>query len=111
RLRCGRPPRHDLPLRGPPFPGAILTMVLDIIGVVITFLAVGVGAWFIGPYLHRVFTGRRVFLSPVVRPVEPGFYWLGGVQGGGVSTGWAESRRRGSRPGFAIWWQCWWFRW
>jgi potassium-transporting ATPase potassium-binding subunit len=55
-------------------------MVLDIIGVAITFLAVGVGAWFIGPYLHRVFTGQRVFLRPVVRPVERGFYWLAGIK-------------------------------
>lgn len=55
-------------------------MALDIIGVAITFLAVGVGAWFIGPYLHRVFTGQRVFLRPVVRPVERGFYWLAGIK-------------------------------
>jgi K+-transporting ATPase ATPase A chain len=55
-------------------------MVLDIIGVVITFLAVFVGAWFVGPYLHRVFTGQRVFLTPVVRPVERGFYWLSGIR-------------------------------
>ena len=61
-------------------------MVLDIIGVVITFLAVGVGAWFTGPYLHRVFTGQRVFLSPVVRPVERGFYWLGGIKEDGEQT-------------------------
>ncbi len=45
-------------------------MVLDIIGVVITFLAVGVGAWLIGPWLVKVFQGERVFLSPIVRPVE-----------------------------------------
>jgi K+-transporting ATPase ATPase A chain len=55
-------------------------MVLDIIGVAITFVLVGVGAWFIGPYLHRVFTGERVLLSPVVRPVERGFYWLSGIK-------------------------------
>src|SRR3984893_12100153 len=55
-------------------------MVLDILGVAVTFLAVFVGAWFIGPYLHRVFTGERVFLSPVVRPVERGFYWLSGIR-------------------------------
>jgi K+-transporting ATPase ATPase A chain len=55
-------------------------MVLDIIGVAVTFLAVFVGAWFIGPYLHRVFTGERVFLSPVVRPIERGFYWLSGIR-------------------------------
>ncbi|HKF19727.1 MAG TPA: potassium-transporting ATPase subunit KdpA [Candidatus Dormibacteraeota bacterium] len=61
-------------------------MVLDIVGVAITFLAVGIGAWFIGPYLHRVFTGQRVFLSPVVRPVERGFYWLGGIKEDGEQT-------------------------
>src|SRR5215470_764378 len=55
-------------------------MVLDLIGIAITFLAVFVAAWFIGPYLHRVFTGQRVFLSPVVRPVERGFYWLSGIK-------------------------------
>lgn len=40
-------------------------MVLDIIGVAITFLAVAVGAWFLAPYLVKVFQGQRVFLSPV----------------------------------------------
>jgi K+-transporting ATPase ATPase A chain len=55
-------------------------LILDIIGVAVTFLAVFVGAWFIGPYLHRVFTGQRVFLSPVVRPVERGAYWLTGIR-------------------------------
>lgn len=55
-------------------------MVLDIIGVSATFLAVFLGAWFIGPYLHRVFTGQRVFLAPVVRPVERGFYWISGIK-------------------------------
>ena len=55
-------------------------MVLDVIGVAVTFLAVFVGAWFIGPYLHRVFTGQRVFLSPVAHPMERGFYWLSGIR-------------------------------
>jgi K+-transporting ATPase ATPase A chain len=55
-------------------------VVLDVIGVAITFLAVFVGAWFIGPFLASVFTGQRVFLSPVVRPVERGFYWLSGIR-------------------------------
>jgi K+-transporting ATPase ATPase A chain len=55
-------------------------MLLDVIGVAITFLAVFVCAWFIGPYLHRVFTGQRVFLSPVIRPVERGWYRLVGVR-------------------------------
>ncbi len=55
-------------------------MVLDIIGVAITFLAVFVCAWFLGPYLAKVFGGERVFLSPVVRPVERSFYWLSGIK-------------------------------
>jgi potassium-transporting ATPase potassium-binding subunit len=55
-------------------------MVLDIIGVAVTFVAVFVAAWFIGPYMHRVFTGQRVFMSPVVRPVERVFYWLSGIR-------------------------------
>jgi K+-transporting ATPase ATPase A chain len=55
-------------------------MLLDIVGVVITFAAVGAGAWFLAPYMVRVFTGQRVFLSPVLRPVERGAYWLMGVR-------------------------------
>src|SRR5215472_2575583 len=55
-------------------------MVLDIIGVAITFLAVFVAAWFLGPYMYRVFDGQRVFLSPVLRPVERGWYWLSGIK-------------------------------
>ena len=54
-------------------------MVLDIIGVVVTFLAVAVGAWFLAPYLVKVFQGQRVFLSPVLRPIERGTYRLMGV--------------------------------
>ena len=55
-------------------------MVLDLVGFAITFLAVAIGAWFIAPYLAAVFTGRRVFLTPVVRPLERGAYWLMGVR-------------------------------
>ena len=55
-------------------------MVLDIVGAAITYAAVGVGAWFLAPYLVRVFTGQRVFLSPVLRPMERGAYWLMGVK-------------------------------
>jgi potassium-transporting ATPase potassium-binding subunit len=54
-------------------------VVLDIIGATVTFLAVAVGAWFLAPYMAHVFTGQRVFLSPVVRPLERGAYWLMGV--------------------------------
>ena len=33
----------------------------------------------LGWYMTRVFNGERTFLSPVLRPVERGLYWLGGV--------------------------------
>jgi K+-transporting ATPase ATPase A chain len=54
-------------------------LILDIIGVATTYLAVAVAAWFLAPYLVRVFKGERVFLSPVLRPVERGAYRLMGV--------------------------------
>ena len=43
-------------------------MVLDIIAAVITYAAVGVGAWFIGGYMVKVFKGERVWLSRVISP-------------------------------------------
>jgi K+-transporting ATPase ATPase A chain len=33
----------------------------------------------LGWYMTRVFNGERTFLSPVLRPIESGLYWLGGV--------------------------------
>jgi K+-transporting ATPase ATPase A chain len=33
----------------------------------------------LGGYMTRVFNGERTFLSPILRPVETGLYWLGGV--------------------------------
>src|SRR6202023_3238287 len=33
----------------------------------------------LGFYMTRVFNGERTFLSPVLRPVEAGLYWIGGV--------------------------------
>jgi K+-transporting ATPase ATPase A chain len=55
-------------------------MALDIIGIVVTLLAVAVGAWFLGGYMVKVFNGERVFLSRVLRPVERGFYRLSGIK-------------------------------
>ncbi|MEA2669618.1 MAG: potassium-transporting ATPase potassium-binding subunit, partial [Chloroflexota bacterium] len=55
-------------------------MALDIIGVAITFLAVFVGAWFLAPYLTKVFQGERTLLHGVLRPVEVGFYRLSGIK-------------------------------
>jgi potassium-transporting ATPase potassium-binding subunit len=33
----------------------------------------------LGGYMTRVFNGERTLLSPILRPVEAGLYWLGGV--------------------------------
>src|SRR6202795_1156975 len=33
----------------------------------------------LGWYMTRVFNGERTFLSPMLRPVETGLYWVGGV--------------------------------
>jgi K+-transporting ATPase ATPase A chain len=33
----------------------------------------------LGGYMTRVFNGERTFLSPLLRPVEAGVYWVGGV--------------------------------
>jgi K+-transporting ATPase ATPase A chain len=33
----------------------------------------------LGWYITRVFNGERTFLSPILRPVETGLYWIGGV--------------------------------
>src|ERR1700738_5565991 len=55
-------------------------MVLEVIGVAITFIAVAVGAWFLGNFMVTVFTGGRTFMHPVRRPVEIGFYRLSGIK-------------------------------
>src|SRR5258705_5060627 len=33
----------------------------------------------LGWYMTRVSNGERTFLSPILRPVEAGLYWIGGV--------------------------------
>src|SRR6267143_3146840 len=55
-------------------------MLLDLVGIAITFIAVAIGAWFLGGFMSRVFTGGRTFLHPVLRPVEVGFYRLSGIK-------------------------------
>src|SRR5216684_854581 len=55
-------------------------MVIELIGIAITFIAVAVGAWFLGRFMVTVFTGGRTFLHPVLRPVEVGFYRLSGIK-------------------------------
>src|SRR5246500_3009791 len=33
----------------------------------------------LGWYMTQVFNGERTFLSPILRPIEAGLYWIGGV--------------------------------
>src|ERR1700719_2216732 len=55
-------------------------MLVELIGIAITFAAVAVGAWFLGGFMVKVFTGGGTFLHPVLRPVEVGFYRLSGIK-------------------------------
>ncbi len=55
-------------------------MVPELIGIAITFVAVATGAWYLGGFMVKVFTGGRTFLHPVLRPVEVGFYRLSGIK-------------------------------
>src|SRR6202035_380988 len=55
-------------------------MLVELIGIAITFAAVAVGAWFLGGFMVKVFPGGRTFLHPVLRPVEVGFYRLSGIK-------------------------------
>jgi potassium-transporting ATPase potassium-binding subunit len=54
-------------------------MALDIIAAIITYAAVAAGAWFLGGYMLRVYRGERVWLSPVIRPMERFTYRAIGV--------------------------------
>src|SRR3981081_2547151 len=54
-------------------------MGAQIVGFVVTFLAVVVAAWFLGGDMFKVFRGERTVLSPVLRPVERGVYRVMGV--------------------------------
>jgi K+-transporting ATPase ATPase A chain len=54
-------------------------MALDIIAAIITYAAVAAGAWFLGGYMLKVYRGERVWLSPVIRPVERFAYRAIGV--------------------------------
>src|ERR1700730_8050441 len=82
RHRSGRTAGHPLPLRRFALSREVLMsgVVLDVIGVVVTWIAVAIGAWFLGLYMAKVFKGERTFMSPVLRPIERGSYRLMGVK-------------------------------
>jgi K+-transporting ATPase ATPase A chain len=52
----------------------------EIVQIVIYLAIVALITPFLGEYMAKVFSGQRVFLSPVVRPVERGFYLLAGIR-------------------------------
>jgi K+-transporting ATPase ATPase A chain len=55
---------------------------MTVIGWIQIFLYCAIIAALVKPlgwYMTRVFNGERTFLSPVLRPVEAGLYWIGGV--------------------------------
>ncbi len=53
---------------------------IGLLQIVIFLALVALIAPFLGEYMARVFQGERVFPSPVLRPLERGFYRLAGVR-------------------------------
>src|SRR5260370_38751490 len=54
--------------------------LIGLVQILIFIALVAAVAPFLGGYMARVFQGERVFLSPVVHPIERGVYRLGGVR-------------------------------
>ena len=54
--------------------------LIGLVQILIYFAVVAAIVPFLGNYMAKVFAGERVFLSPVVRPVERVIYRLGGVR-------------------------------
>src|SRR5262245_16161502 len=54
--------------------------VIGWVQIILFFAIVAALAAPLGWYMTRVFNGEGTFLSPVLRPVERGLYWLGGVE-------------------------------
>jgi K+-transporting ATPase ATPase A chain len=59
----------------------------DALTLALLALAILVATPFLGRYIHRVMEGERVFLSPILRPVERGIYRVTGVDEA-VEQGW-----------------------
>ncbi len=54
-------------------------MASDILQFIIYAVVVTALAWPLGLYLARLYSGERTILSPILRPVETGFYRLSGI--------------------------------
>ena len=61
---------------------------IDVLGIVVTWIAVIVAAWFVGIWMVKVFQGERTFLHPAIRPVERAVYWAIGVKEDSEQTWW-----------------------
>ena len=55
-------------------------MLQVVLGLVVTFVVLGVAAYFLGVYMEKVFTGKRTFMRVVLRPVERAAFFLVGVK-------------------------------
>src|SRR5579864_4810105 len=62
--------------------------MIDVAGVVVTWIAVIVAAWFVGIWMVKVFQGHRTFLHPVLRPIERLCYRAIGVKEDQEQTWW-----------------------
>ena len=54
--------------------------MIEVLGLVVTYVAIAVAAWFLGLYMVRVFNGERTFMHRVLRPVERGIYRVTGIR-------------------------------
>jgi K+-transporting ATPase ATPase A chain len=63
-------------------------LVIDAIGVAVTWIAVIIAGYFLGVWMVKVFQGQRTFLHPIVRPVERACYWAIGVKEDDEQTWW-----------------------
>lgn len=69
-------------------------MASDILQFIVYAVVITALAWPLGTYMAKVYTGERTVLSPVLQPVERGFYRLAGVsldKGGQHWTRYARS--------------------
>src|SRR5580700_1520964 len=53
---------------------------IGLVQIVLYFAIVALIVPFLGDYMAKVFQGERVFLSPLIRPVEAGLYKLCGIR-------------------------------
>src|SRR5258708_5637974 len=54
--------------------------LIGLVQILIFIALVALIAPFLGNYMAKVFSGERVFTSPVIRPVERALYKLGGIR-------------------------------